>query len=657
VRVSAPPLALVFLLVGSSVGRAQSEDSPDASAAKPSAATPATQSGAPAATPTGPPTFYETTTVTARPVSSAIASVSVVPAEQAFAAGARTATDLLQGLPGLEPLRSGGRAGQTNLYLRGGDPNYTLILLDGVPLNDSTDLQGGTVNLEELPADLVERAEIVRGPFTSFYGTSSLSGVVQLFTPRGGPGPLRASAGAEAGDASMRHAFARVQGPAGTSGGFSGGVSWDEERHRIADDRFRQIDTWAGGVVALGTSELRLSGRFASGSADDYPDASGGPVYGSGELRTTDHQDLALAAQLELGAPGGRRQHLAFGLARRARDVTSPAIPPAVPASSEQVTFTRLRLAWQAPILRKERTEVDAGASGEGEWGDNTSVLELPPFLGGDVSGDYGKTRATGGVYGGVRHRRGRVLLEAALRADFASTDAAQLNPRAGAVVELCGGTRLRASVGRASKLPSFFALASPRALGGNPALRPERTWGGDAGIEHSRAGGRLELGASYFLQQYQDLVDFDFEQFLHVNRAQVRMQGVELRARLQPFSSLSVEAEATWLDAKDLRGGRLLHRPHWTGSLLVGFRPLESLSLRVQARAVSPYFDEQIPVPDQDTVPGYGLLGLSGSWRFHRGLSLRGRVDNLTGRAYETLIGFPGPGRSFWLGVGWDRG
>lgn len=516
-----------------------------------------------------PPVFYETTTVTARPVSSASGAVTVVGPDEAQASGARSATELLQEVPGLELLSSGGRAGQTNAYVRGGDPNFTLVLLDGIPLNDATDLQGGAVNLEELPTGLVERAEIVRGPLTAFYGTSSLAGVVQLFTPRGGPGPVRASVGAEAGNADLRRGFARASGPAGGRGGFSFGLSWDEERHRIANDRFRQVDGWAGGSVGLGpTADLRLTGRFADGEADDYPDASGGPVYGSGELRHTTHQDLAVGARLELGDPAGRRHHFSVGLSRRERDRTSPAVPPLVPASTEQVTYTRLRVAWQVPLVRTPRTEIDAGASGDGEWGDNVSVLALPPALGGDVPGDYTKTRRSGGAYAGLRRQQGPVLLEAALRADVASTDGLKLSPHAGIVWSLGGGgtTRLRASAGRASKLPSFFALASPRALGGNPDLRPERTWGGEAGIEHELRAARLEVGAGGFLQQYTDLVDFDYQQFQNVNRARVRMQGVELTARWRPHPTLSLDAEATWLDAKDLNGGALRHEPRWTG-------------------------------------------------------------------------------------------
>jgi vitamin B12 transporter len=210
--------------------------------------------------------------------------------------------------------------------------------------------------------------------------------------------------------------------------------------------------------------------------------------------------------------------------------------------------------------------------------------------------------------------------------------------------------------VGRASKLPSFFALASPRALGGNPDLRPESAWGGEVGIEHEFRAARLELGAAYFRQRYANLVDFDFEQFLHVNRSRVETQGAELTARWRPHPALVLDAEATYLDARDLDGAPLLHEPRWTGGARLTFRPDERLCLRVEARGTSRSFDEQFPVPDRDVVEGYGLLGVAGSWRVRGGLTLRARLDNLADRSYETFIGFPGPGRSFWVGLGWDR-
>src|SRR5437773_8230634 len=161
------------------------------------------------------PVFYETATVVARPLPSASASVTVVEAAEIEASGARSVGELLQGMPGLHVLRSGGRGGVTYAGIRGGDPNFTLVLLDGVPLNDSTDPQGGAVNLEELPAALVERLEVVRGPLCSFYGPSGLAGVVQLFTRRGEPGPVRAGLRGGVGSASLVRGSVTVSGPAG----------------------------------------------------------------------------------------------------------------------------------------------------------------------------------------------------------------------------------------------------------------------------------------------------------------------------------------------------------------------------------------------------------------------------------------------------------
>jgi vitamin B12 transporter len=604
------------------------------------------------------PVFYETATVTARPVSSASGAVTVVDSKEIEAAGDRSGAEILDDVPGLDVLASGGRAGFGHAWIRGGDPNFTLVLLDGVPLNDSTDLQGGAVNLEELPADLVERAEVVRGPQTAFYGMSGLSGVVQLFTPRGQPGPVRASGIVEAGDADLRHGSAHASGMAGRAG-WSAGVAYDEERHRVALDRFRQLDAWGSTDLAFGAaSELALTVRAATGTGDDYPDGSGGPVHGSGETRHNDHDDLTLGGRLLLGPPGGGGQQVTVGFARRTLDQTSPPVPPLVPRSQAHTTFDRLRLAWQVPVLHSRRTLVDGGASADGEWARNSSLLELPPELGGSVRGDYRDTRWSGGVFGVVRQRRGAVLLEAALRADAASGDTVQLHPHLGVVWTLgAGSTRIRASGGRASKLPSFFALSSPRALGGNPNLRPERTVGGEVGVEHRLRGTRLEAGATFFFHEYRDLVDFDYDRFQNVNRAKVRSHGVELTLRWQALPSLSLEGEATWLEARDLSGGGpLLFEPRWSGGGRLTWRPDDRLSLRLFTQARSPYLDHQLPVPERDTVAGYGILGFAGSWRVRKAWSLRARLDNLTDHRYDTLIGFPAPGRSVWVGLGWDR-
>src|SRR4029077_334040 len=140
------------------------------------------------------------------------------------------------------------------------------------------------------------------------------------------------------------------------------------------------------------------------------------------------------------------------------------------------------------------------------------------------------------------------------------------------------------------------------------------------------------------------DLIDFDFQRFLHVNRSQVEAKGIETTASWSPVESLALHANVTWQQVEDLMThAGLQHRPRWVGGARVDWRPAPRLELELDSQAVSSMLDTQIRVPERDTVAGYGLLGLHGTWRLNGPWEVKGSVDNLTGKRYETLIGFPG--------------
>jgi outer membrane cobalamin receptor len=118
--------------------------------------------------------------------------------EELELAGARTAADIVQFTAGLHLLSSGARGGTAHAQIRGGDPNFSVILLDGVPLNDPTGVQGGAFNLSALPMDQIEQIQILRGPHSYFFGSSALGGVVSFRTTRGS-GDHKARTSLEAG--------------------------------------------------------------------------------------------------------------------------------------------------------------------------------------------------------------------------------------------------------------------------------------------------------------------------------------------------------------------------------------------------------------------------------------------------------------------------
>lgn len=600
--------------------------------------------------------FYETATVQARPLSSATGSVTVIGREEIEASGTRTVADLLRSAPGITLTTNGTRGGLTTASIRGGDPNFTLVLLDGVPLNDPVYQEGDVFDLEGLPTEGVERIEIVRGPLSSFYGSTGLAGVVQIFTRDGRDG-RNGQAEISGGDASFRKGTATVSGALGQAG-WSVTALWEEEAERVARERFQQ----AGGLASLsvplgasGSTRLSLKARGTSWEGDDYPDASGGPVFGSGELRHADHEELSLATGLSFG----ERHELTASVYRHGMDRDSPAVFPLVPASTEETRFTRTRVGWSSVLRTFQGGRWSAGVDAQRESGRNDSLLLLPEDFGGPIVGDYDISRTVAGAYTELIADRGPFTFELGSRVDVPE-DGAQWSPRLGIGWRPMDGVRVHASAGRAWKLPSFFALASPSALGGNPDLRPETVRGGDLGADWRLKGG-VETGLTLFYNRYQDLVDFDFESFTHVNRSEVETRGIEGVLGWHPESlgdRLSVQASTTWQEFEDLTThARLRHRPEWTGGVRVRWKPAPTFTVDADAQAVSRFFDEQIPVPERDTVEAHELVGLGAAWRFTGFLSaweLRLRADNLLGEEYEALIGFPGPDRSVRLGLRW---
>ena len=594
------------------------------------------------------PKLEVTVTVSARSPDSIPHLVTTIESETIDDSGARTIGELLPYASAVFVLPSGSRGGLTTAQIRGGDPNFTLVLLDGVPLNDSTDPLGGVVNLESLPLHGIERIEIARGPMSFYHGSAALAGVINLVTQRSERKESKGRVEIEAGNASS------LRSAGSFSGGFTGGnyfaaLQWEKEVGRLAEDRFEQLHFLSNLDLKLSERvELRLGTRVASWDSDDYPEASGGPLFGSGEIRHSEHNELSFRAELGIGDPERQRHKVAVNLYQHDRDRMSPAIGLVVPSSMEKTRYTRSHVEWATELVATRALHLNAGADLDHEDASNESVLQLPLFLGGEVSGSYISSRTTPGVFTELILERGELAVDAGVRIDFPETAVVQGSPRFGIAYRLNdNATVFRGSLARAFKLPSFFALASPSLLGGNPDLKPETAWGLELVVEQ-KFPQDIQLTANFFYNHYQDLIDFDFNSFQNINRSSVGSRGVELGFTWQSTPSIDVQAHVTWNEVEDLMTSLpLLHRPRWLARGHLRWKPTKDLTLWFDARAVSKTLDRQLPVMGRDHVAGYSVFGVSGSWRFVERWEMRTRIDNLSDHQYESLIGFPGQGLS----------
>ena len=130
-----------------------------------------------------------TATRTETPVRELGVSTTVVTEKEIKERQAVDVLDVLRTVPGFNISRNGGRGGVTALYPRGGEDNFTKVLIDGVSVN----LGGGAYDFGSLLTENFERIEIVRGPQSALYGSDAIGGVINFITrPGEGRPSLRA---------------------------------------------------------------------------------------------------------------------------------------------------------------------------------------------------------------------------------------------------------------------------------------------------------------------------------------------------------------------------------------------------------------------------------------------------------------------------------
>lgn len=591
--------------------------------------------------------IYETATVLARPLTRATASVTVLDREAIESLGVSSVAELIRFIPGVDVTPSGPRGGFATAQIRGGDPNFTLVMIDGVPLNDLTDQVGGAVNLNSLPVEAVERIEVVRGPLSSFYGSTGLAGAINVVT-RTGSAVSGWSYGAAAGSDSVLQGHVSL-GRGDERRDHSVTAWWQEEEDRVVRDDFEQRGVQGNARIPAGSSELQLSGRVTAWETEDYPEASGGPLFGTGETRLSDHEEYSAGAEWWTGSEA-LRQKLYLTAYRHELQRESPMIPPGpsgfVPAAVEQTTFTSGRLGWAMPRLEVGWAQLGFGVELDYEDGESDATLALPPPF---DEGSFALDRYVGGAFVELLAERGPLLFELGGRVDVPEGFDTELSPRAGIRYRTSNRkTSLHASLGRAFKLPSFFALAHP--LVGNPDLQPEIAVSADVGVDHAFLA-HVDTSLTLFYNRFEDLVDFDFGTLSNVNES-IRARGVEAAAGWTPLESIRIAASVTHQDVeREGSSEPLRHRPEWIGGLRFGWKVTNRARLELDGQWVAERHDEQIPT-GPGVVGGYQLYGGSAAYTLGSDWELRARADNLADKDYETFIGFPGAGRSFLVGL-----
>lgn len=554
------------------------------------------------------------------------ASVTVIDAQEIADRQATTLAETIATVPGVTVVHAGSAGQQASLFVRGAESEQTLLLWNGIPLNDPF---FGGANWQFVPTDGVERVEVARGPFSALWGGNALGGVVQVITraQQGGRATLEAG-----GDGYLRGGIA--------AGWERGRARWDLIGHvrrgdgELPNDFFDSEEALARAewTVRPGVT-VGLLAR-ANDSDTGIPLSGGQPT--SNRRIAWEERELAVPFAAELGRWGIEAQVSQVWFDGAFRDPDEPFGFVASDTGSEAVrgravaTYRVRSGFWIAAGAEAERFEVSNGSN-----------------FGQSLDGAHQRTWA---VFTQTGWERGPIHVDLGVRRDENDVYGGETSLRTGVAVDLGRGTRVMASYGEAFRAPSIGELFFPGS--GNPALAPERGEVWELGVE--REAGPWRLALTGFDGRQLDLVDFDFVDFRNVNLGRTRSRGVEAEVGFRR-GLVAVRANGTWLDAEDREtGDELLRRPRETANLLVTLSPGD-WRLNLEGRYMGRRADVDPVTFARSGSPSFATLDLAARWEALSWLSPYARLENATDESYAEVLGFPAPGRRLVGGVAVD--
>jgi vitamin B12 transporter len=588
------------------------------------------------------------------PASDVASSVTVVPGRDLERGQHRMVLDALREVPALDIVQTGARGGLTSLFLRGASPGQTLVLIDGVEANDPVSADRD-FNFAHLPADNIDRIEVLRGPQSVLYGSDAMGGVVNVITRRG-KGEPRLSLLGEAGSfgtyrvaASLAGGSDRVNYSLSASRWQTGGISTaSKELGNSERDGYRnQSFSTRIGLTPAEFIDVDLFARAMDGRTEI--DNGGGAGQDDPNHVLDSSQWLFRAAPRVRLLDGFWDQTLGISVSTaKSRDDNPPDS-----ASGGTYSFTTfdselVDLDWQHTLHLHDTQVLILGAEFEEESAQ--SANDFGGFL-----NTFGKESAwTRGVY--AQHRAQfweRLTVSAGVRADTHEEFGTHGTWRSTAAYLLKEiDTKIRATVGTGFKAPSLFQLFSSF---GDPELKPEESLGWDAGIDQDFAKGRVQLSLTYFKNRFENLIDFDGALSRYVNVGRAETSGLEAAVRVMPVERLELRLSYTLTDTEDKNTGEeLLRRPRQKGGFRALYEVVEGVHLNASVLYVGRRNDN-----DFSTFPAtpvkldpYVRVDLAVSWRVLERLEIFARGENLTDKKYEEVFGFGSPGAAGYAGA-----
>ncbi len=575
-----------------------------------------------------------TATRTAQTAQQSLAAVTVLDRERIERSQAASLPELLKQVPGVSLANNGGPGKSTSLFMRGTESDHVLVMIDGIKIGS---VSGGGAALQDLPLELIERIEVVRGPRSSLYGSEAIGGVIQIFTRKGqgqGVKPFfsagygthdtyTGSAGVSGGDGRGWYSL-------GVSGSDTDGInvkSADTSGYERDADGYRNLSaTLSAGYRFDNGLELDAN-LLQAKSHNDYDSVNRARTSGFGANADGESRVFGTRARFSPLEPW--RVTLQAGRSEDKSDAYQDG------QFYSRFDSRRDTLSWQNDVELAAGHTLILGADHQRDEVNGTTAYAED-------------SRDNDGYFAQYLGEVGRHDWQLSLRRDDNEQFGLHDTGNIGYGYALTDWLRATVSYGTAFKAPTFNELYFPDY--GNPALDAETSRSLEAGLAGQHGWGHWAVNA--YRTVVDDLIAYDASIFAPANVQEARIRGVELVLGSQllgwdwnaNYSLLEPENRSAGAN----RGNELARRAKQLFNLDLD-RRLGAFSVGASLHAEGQRYDD---LANTRELSGYATLDLRGEYRITPEWRLQARVANLLDADYETAEGYNQPGQAAYLTV-----
>jgi vitamin B12 transporter len=543
-------------------------------------------------------------------------------------------TDILITTPGVTVSRTGGIGSVTSVRIRGAESAQTLVLIDGVRVNDPSDPSGAYDFGNLLPANSIDRVEVLRGPNSVVWGSQAIGGIVAVTTEK----PSDGFAGQISGEYGS---FDTTRGQAAI------GYGTDTIKARFGGNFARTdgISAIASGTEKDGNRQYGANGRVDIAISDNF----GIDLRGYYSKNKTEFDDgFFLADSNDVGRVkqligyAGINAALFEGRFRNRVGISRAKIDRSYAGGfAFEADGKSDRIEYQGDVMFGDTLRSVFGAEYE-----KSSLRTFDAFSGTDRQ----KTDI-GSVYGQmIIQPTGGLTLTAGARHD----DHKQFGGKTtfgGNLAWNIGNTTIRSSYAEGFKAPTLSQLYG---FGGSTSLRPELAKSIDAGIEQNLIDGRVKISATYFNRRSRNLIVSDPATFQLSNIAKAKAEGAEFALTARPSDTLSISANYSHVVSKnrtigDVNFGRnLRYRPKDSASVSADWKS-GRFGMGATVQIISDSFDN---ASNTRRIDGRATADIRGSFDVTDSIEFYARAENLFDAQYETVRGYGTLGRAVYAGA-----